>query len=71
VVGGYKNEVSCAMQSGMYGKRTVVDGPVSRRTLLIGTAGFVLLAPVVKPLAPPAMAAVPTFTYGHGYTGGY
>jgi hypothetical protein len=59
------------MKSGMHVKRTVGDELVSRRTLLLTTAGLVLLAPVMKPLAPTAAAAAPTFTYGHGYTGGY
>jgi len=71
VVGGAGNGVSCAMKSGKHVTRMVVGEPVSRRTLLIGTAGLVLLAPAVRPLAPTATAAAPTFTYGHGYTGGY
>jgi hypothetical protein len=52
-------------------KKPLMGEAVSRRTLLITSASVVLLAPVMKPLAPKAMATVPTMTYGHGYTGGY
>ena len=52
-------------------KKSLRGEAVSRRTLLVTSASVVLLAPVLKPLTPTAMATVPTMTYGHGYTGGY
>jgi hypothetical protein len=45
---------------------------LSRRTLLVGTASLVLLAPGVKPFAPVARAvSPPRMNYGRGYAGGY